>query len=330
MEEILMTKLKKLTAMGLSIVMALGLLAGCGSEAASSATSAAADSAPASTQDTGTVDGTVEAAASAETPAEDTTGEIDLASYGDDVQAIIDAGVLKVGVKNAVIGFGYQDTLTGEYSGMEIDLANKLGEILGVEVEFTTVTAATRTELLDSGDINCVLATFTITDERKESWDFTTPYYTDHVTVLVKDSSGITDLAGLEGKVVGVSSGSTSARSLVSAMVDEGVLSGDNFDTETFDASTWTEGVSFKQYDDYPSISTALEAGEVDAFCVDKSILAVYKTDGRSYIDAEFSPQEYGIATTKGSGLSQLCDDLVNQWLSDGTIDSLIAEYNLG
>ena len=47
----------------------------------------------------------------------------------------------------------------------------------------------------------------------------------------------------------------------------------------------------------------------MDAFCVDKSILAVYKTAGRSYIDAEFSPQEYGIATTKGSGFSKLCED---------------------
>lgn len=322
-----MSKLKKLTAMGLSIVMALGLLAGCGSEAASSA---AASSAAASTQDT-TAEVATEAAASAETAetTEAATDAIDLASYGADVQSIIDAGVLKVGVKSDVIGFGFLDALTNEYTGMEIDLANKLGEVLGVPVEFTTVTAATRTELLDSGAIDCVLATFTITDERKESWDFTTPYYTDHVTVLVKDSSGITDLAGLEGKTVGVSSGSTSARSLTSAMVDAGIVSGDNFDTETFDASTWTEGVSFKQYEDYPSISTALEAGEVDAFCVDRSILAAYKTEGRSYIDAEFSPQEYGIATKKGSGFSGLCEDLIQQWLSDGTIDALIAQYGL-
>jgi putative glutamine transport system substrate-binding protein len=212
---------------------------------------------------------------------------------------------------------------------MEIDLANKLGEVLGVPVEFTTVTAATRTELLDSGAINCVLATFTITDERKESWDFTTPYYTDHVTVLVKDSSGITDLASLKDKTVGVSSGSTSAKNLVKTMIENGVIEGEGFDADTFDAATWTDGVSFKQYDDYPSISTALEADEVDAFCVDRSILAAYKTTGRSYIDAEFAPQEYGIATTKGSGLSQLCEDLITQWLADGTIDGLIAEYGL-
>ena len=252
-------------------------------------------------------------------------GEVD-----PDVQAIIDRGVLRVGVKNAVIGFGFQDTLTGEYSGMEIDLATALAEELGVDVEFTTVTAATRTELLDSGDIDCVLATFTITEERKESWDFTTPYYTDHVTVLVEDDSGIKTLADLEGKLVGVSSGSTSARALTSAMIEAGVIDGKDFSKETFDAATWKEGVSFQQFDDYPGISTALAAGQVDAFCVDKSILAVYKIDGRSYIEDEFAPQEYGIATKKDSGFSAYCEDFIQAKLEDGTIEGLIEDYNLG
>ena len=252
-------------------------------------------------------------------------GEVD-----PDVQAIIDRGVLRVGVKNAVIGFGFQDTLTGEYSGMEIDLANALAEELGVEVEFTTVTAATRTELLDSGDIDCVLATFTITEERKESWDFTTPYYTDHVTVLVEDSSGIKTLADLEGKLVGVSSGSTSARALTSAMIDAGIIDGKDFSKDTFDAATWKEGLSFQQFDDYPGISTALAAGQIDAFCVDKSILAVYKIDGRSYIEDEFAPQEYGIATRKDSGFSAYCEAFIQAKLEDGTIEGLIEDYNLG
>ena len=61
-----------------------------------------------------------------------------------DVQAIIDRGVLKVGVKNAVKGFSFQDTLTGEYTGLEDSLAEMIAEHLGVDVEFTTVTAATR------------------------------------------------------------------------------------------------------------------------------------------------------------------------------------------
>ena len=297
---------KKFAAL-LAGVMSLAMLTACGGSTSNStaASSTAASSAAGSTA----------AASTTEWP--------------EDVQEIVDRGVLRVGVKNAVPGFGYQDPLTGEYSGLEIDLANKIAEYLGVDVEFTTVTAATRGELLDSGDIDCVLATFTITDERKETWDFTTPYYTDAVTVLVEDSSGISSLSDLVGKTVGVSSGSTSARELVRAMVDKGLISGDNFNPDTFDATTWTEGVTFHQYDDYPTISTALSAGEVDAFCVDRSILAIYKTDGRSYIEDEFAPQEYGIATTKGSGLSDVCEQLVTQWLSDGTIDGLIAEYGL-
>ena len=296
--------------------MSMTMLTGCGSS--STETTAPAEATPASTQ---TAEGTT--ASTTETTAVETT------EYPADVQAIIDRGVLNVGVKNAVIGFGYQDTLTGEYSGLEISLAEKLAEYLGVDVEFTAVTAATRTELLDSGDIDCVLATFTITDERKKSWDFTTPYFTDHVSVLVENSSGIKTLSDLTDKKVGVSSGSTSAKSLVQAMIDNGVITGDGFDADTFDPATWTEGVSFAQYEDYPTISTALSAGEVDAFCVDKSILAIYNTDSRSYIEEEFAPQEYGIATTKGSGFSTVCEDLVQQWLSDGTIDGLITENGL-
>ena len=246
-----------------------------------------------------------------------------------DVQAIIDRGVLKVGVKNAVKGFSFQDTLTGEYTGLEDSLAEMIAEHLGVDVEFTTVTAATRGELLDSGDIDCVLATFTITEERRKSWDFSTPYYTDYVSVLVEDSSGIKALADLKDKVVGVSSGSTSARALVQEMIDEGVITGEGFNADTFNADTWKDGISFRQYDDYPAISTALSAGEVNGFCVDKSILAIYKTDGRSYIDAEFSPQEYGVATKKDSGFSAVCDELGSGWLSDGTLAGLIKENGL-
>ena len=314
-----MRKMKKWLALGTTAAMTMTMLSGCGSSNEAAA--------PAETTETASV------AATENTEAVSTTAETEASAadteFPADVQAIIDRGVLNVGVKNAVVGFGFQDTITGEYSGMEITLAEKIADYLGVDVEFTAVTAATRTELLDSGDIDCVIATFTITDERKESWDFSTPYYTDYVTVLVENSSGIKDLAGLVDKKVGVSSGSTSAKSLVSAMIDAGVIEGADFDPDTFDPALWTEGVSFQQYDDYPTISTGLSAGEVDAFCVDKSILAIYNTESRSYIEDEFAPQEYGVATTKGSGLSEVVNDLVEGWLADGTIDALIEENGL-
>lgn len=230
-------KMKKMMALLCSAAMTTALLAGCGSAGAEPAGNDAAEPVEAA-EGAGEADETAEKTADVAETEEQT-------ELAEDVQAIVDRGVLRVGVKNAVLGFGYQDELTGEYSGMEISLAEKIADSLGVDVEFTAVTAATRTELLDSGDIDCVLATFTITDERRESWDFSTPYYTDYVTVLVQNSSGITDLAGLSDKKVGVSSGSTSAKSLVSAMIEADVIDGADFDAETFDPATWTNGVSF-------------------------------------------------------------------------------------
>ena len=242
--------------------------------------------------------------------------------------AAASAETFRVGVKQDVYGFGYLDEMTGEYSGLDIDLGAKIAEALGYDdVEYTTVTAATRGQMLDNDELDCVIATFTIKPERKESWDFSTPYYTDAVTVLVETASGITDLAGLKAKTVGVSNGSTSAKALATAMADAGVI--DAFDADAFEIATFSAGVKFKEFDDYPAISLALDAGDVDAFCVDKSILANYKTDDRNFIDASFAPQDYGVATKKGSELSAKVEELITGWLADGTIDAMIAEWGL-
>lgn len=286
------SKLSKILTLGVTVLMAASIFAGCGDEKKS------ADSGKSS-------------------------------NVAEDVAVIKKRGVLRVGVKNVTKGFGYQDPATGKFSGMEVDLGEALAKKLGVDVEYTPVTAATRTALLDSGDIDMVAATFTITPERKNSWDFTTPYYTDHVGVLVEKASGLKTLADLKGKVVGVSSGSTSAKALVKAMIDAKIIDGEGFDPKTFDASTWTKGVSFKQYADYPAISTALTSGEVAAFCVDKSILAIYCTDDRTFLKEQFAPQEYGLATKKGSGLSKVAEEAVQGWLKDGTIKKLEAKYGL-
>ena len=237
-------------------------------------------------------------------------------------------GTFRVGVKQDVYGFGYLDETTGVYEGMEIDLGAMIAEALGYDdVQYATVTAATRGQMLDNDELDCVIATFTIKPGRKESWDFSTPYYTDAVTVLVENASGIADLAGLVGKTVGVSTGSTSAKALATAMADAGVIAA--FDADKFEIATFDGGVKFKEFDDYPAISLALDAGDVDAFCVDKSILANYKTDDRSFIADSFAPQDYGVATKKGAELSAKVEELITGWLADGTIAELITKWGL-
>ena len=281
-----MKRFSKLVALALSVVMILALATACGGGSTPTPTPANTDN----------------GAAGDALPAQ--------------VQAIVDRGVLKVGVKSDVPGFGMQDILSGEYTGMEIDLAKKIAESMGLsadKVEFTTVTAKTRGQLLDSGDIDLVIATFTIKEDRKLSWNFSTPYYTDAVSLLVKKDSGIATYADLADKVVGVAEGSTSKDAMVAAAAENGVtLTEDNFQT----------------FPDYPSIKASLDAGQVNGFCVDASILSGYLDDSTQILsNMSFSPQEYGIATKlDNKDLAAYVDGLVTTWLSDGTMSQIISD----
>lgn len=297
-------KRKNLLALLLALAMVFALAA-CGSSS-NTATSSDTTSTDAAGTDAADTDATDAADAAADAESEELPAQ---------VQAIVDRGVLRVGVKSDVPGFGLQDVLTNEYSGLEIDLAYKIAETLGIDdVEFTAVTAATRGQLLDAGDIDMVAATFTITEERRSSWNFTTPYYTDAVSLLVKLDSGISDYADLTDKVVGVSTGSTSRDALIAAAAEAGV---------TLDSSA-----NFSEFATYPEIKTALDAGRVDAFCVDGSILSGYLDDTVEILDSvRFSPQEYGIATKlDNTDWADYLDNLIVTWLADGTLDQMIAD----
>lgn len=227
-----------------------------------------------------------------------------------EVQAIKDRGVLRVGVKSDVPGFGLLDPATNEYRGLEIDMAKALAkEIIGDEtkVEFTPVTADTRGTLLDNGQIDMVIATFTIKPERLEQWNFTDPYYTDAVGLLVNKDSGFTSLKDLDGKKIGVAISATSKDAVIAAGEPDGLK------------------FTFVEYASYPEISTALGAKKVDAFSVDKSILRGYLSDDRVLLDDEFSPQDYGIATKKSNtDLAAYVNDFIARIKADGTLQSFI------
>jgi putative glutamine transport system substrate-binding protein len=232
------------------------------------------------------------------------------------VQEIADEGELRVGVKADVPNFGLQDAATGEFSGMEIDLAYELAERMGLskdDVVFEAVTAKTRGPLLDNGQLDVVIATFTIKPERLEQWNFSDAYYQDEVGLLVKKDSGIEGLADLDGKVIGVAQGATT-RDAVQAEADAAGIT-----------------VEFLEFATYPEINAALESGRVDAFSVDKSILSGYVTDDSVILPDGFSPQDYGIASKLGT------DDLttfINEMLADmeasGEMDTLLEKWNLG
>jgi putative glutamine transport system substrate-binding protein len=232
------------------------------------------------------------------------------------VQAIADTGKLRVGVKADVPNFGLQDAATGEFSGMEIDLAYALAEKMGLskeDVEFQAVTAKTRGPLLDNGQLDVVIATFTIKPERLEQWNFSDPYYQDEVGLLVKKDSGIKALKDLAGKTVGVAQGATSKDAVLAEATKLGIT------------------VNFLEFATYPEINAALESGRVDAFSVDKSILSGYVTEDSVILPDGFSPQDYGIASKKGTDeLTTFINDMLTEMKDNGEMDTLLKKWNLG
>ncbi|WP_273383307.1 transporter substrate-binding domain-containing protein [Enorma phocaeensis] len=251
------------------------------------------------------------------------TGSGSAAASASKLQTIRDRGVLNCGVKADVLGYGYLDTATQEYEGLEIDLCYQIAAaVFEVEYEeakeqdlcaFTTVTPATRGTLIDSGQLDIVAATYTITPEREEDWDFSTPYRTDSVGIMVKKDNGWTSMEDLDGVTIGVSIGSTT-QSLVEQMIED-------------------EGFScvptFQEYQSYPEIKDALDAGMVGAFAMDRSTLNTYMDDTVELLqpEVEFGTQDYGVATEKDSDLSELVDETVNELLDNGWMDEEITTW---
>jgi putative glutamine transport system substrate-binding protein len=232
------------------------------------------------------------------------------------VKAIADKGELRVGVKADVPNFGLQDAATGEFKGMEIDLAKAIAKRMGIpedKVKFEAVTAKTRGPLLDNGQLDLVIATFTIKPERLEQWNFSQPYYQDEVGLLVKKASGVKSLKDLNGKTVGVAQGATTKDAVASQAATEGVQ------------------VKFLEFATYPEINAALESGRVDAFSVDKSILSGYVTENSVILPDGFSPQDYGIASKKGTDdLTAFINEMLTEMEGNGEKAALLKKWNLG
>ncbi|NQM13342.1 transporter substrate-binding domain-containing protein [Streptococcus suis] len=227
-------------------------------------------------------------------------------SNSDQVQAIIDRGVLRVGVKQDVPNFGYKNPDTGEFEGMEIDITRKIADELGVDIEFTPVTAQTRGPLLDNGQVDMVIATFTITEERKLLYNFSTPYYTDAVGFLVNKDSGIKTFTDLDDKTIGVAQGSIT-RTLISELADKYGIS-----------------VNFAELGSYPELSVSLRAHRTDAFSVDQSILSGYISSKSELMDFSFSASDYGIVTKlSNKDLNDYLNSLVEKWTADGSLQSI-------
>ena len=229
------------------------------------------------------------------------------------VQEIVDRGVLRVGVKQDLPNFGYRDPESNQYTGMEVEIAKKVAAELGVDIEFTPVTAQTRGALLDNGQLDMVIATFTITEERKELYNFTTPYYTDAVGFLVrKDSKIQSSWDALDGLTIGVTQGSIQWGLLEEIAAEKGIE------------------LNFRELGSNSEVVVALAAHRVDAFSIDQSILSAFLGKTNELLDLQYQPSEYGIVTKKSNkDLAKYLDGLVQGWTEDGSLQAIYDDFDL-
>lgn len=121
---------------------------------------------------------------------------------GDQLDAIRQAGKLVVGVEGTYYPFTYHDEATNELTGFDIEIAQAVAEYLGVEVEFVESDWDSLLAAMDSGRVDTVINDVTATEERREKYDFSEPYFYSGRQIVVKKGNevGIHSLADLSGK----------------------------------------------------------------------------------------------------------------------------------
>jgi len=98
-------------------------------------------------------------------------------AHADQLDDIQKAGKITIGVFDSNPPFGYVDAKSHDLAGYDIDFAREIAKKLGVKLELQTTNPANRIPLLTSHKVDVIVADFTITPERAQQVDFTTPYF---------------------------------------------------------------------------------------------------------------------------------------------------------
>ena len=137
-------------------------------------------------------------------------------------------GVLVAGVKDSTPGFGYIDEKTREIVGYDVDFCKAIAKKLGVKLELKPVVSATRMPQLQTGNIDIIAATMTITPERAQQIDFSYTYFFTGQKFITKKGT-VKKLADLEGQKIGTAKGSTSEQNAKKALPTATILSFDDY-----------------------------------------------------------------------------------------------------
>ena len=158
------------------------------------------------------------------------------------VDQIKKSGEVIIGVFSDKAPFGYVDS-TGKYQGYDVYFAERIAKDLGVKAKYVSLDPANRVEYLKTGKVDIVLANFTVTKERAEAVDFALPYMKVALGVVSKDGA-VTSTDQLAGKTLIVAKGTTAETYFAKNHPNVKLLKFDQY-TETYNALLDGRGDAF-------------------------------------------------------------------------------------
>ena len=219
---------------------------------------------------------------------------------------------LTVGITESFPPMEFPDG-NGDYTGYDVELAREVCKRLGWTLRFKVIEWRHMEQMLASGQVDCIWAGCTITDERLERMSFTPGYVRNEQVLVVREDSPIHRISDFKGKTVSVQAGSTAMEALENTPELRNILK------EVFERSG-SDG-AFRE----------LEDGHADAVVMDL-LVANYmiRREGKPYriLDEGLAPEEYGIGFRKGE--TDLVEEVWRTLLemaSDGTVRSLSEKW---
>ena len=204
---------------------------------------------------------------------------------------IKESGTVNIGVFSDKNPFGYVDE-NGTYQGYDVYFAERIGQDLGVKINYVSTEAASRVEYLETGKVDIVLANFTVTEERAQKVDFALPYMNVALGVVSPEDNVIEDLSqiGADDQVI-VISGTTA---------------------ETYLEKNYPD-IKLQKYDAYAEAKTAFENRNGIAWANDNTEVIAYAIENEGYV---VGIPSLGSQDTIAPAVSKGNTTLLN-WLND-------------
>lgn len=234
----------------------------------------------------------------------------DAASSFDDgtrMKELADAGTIKVGVKYDQPGLGFKDAASDIPTGFDVEMAKVLVASLGIDpedtskVEYVETISDNREPFLEDGTVDLVLASYSITDERRQLVGQAGPYLVTGQQLLVPEDSDVESTDDLAGQEVCSVTGSTSLENIKA------------------------EGMKPVGFDTYSECVQKVLDGTVQAMSTDGTILAGYAAQNEGelkVVGEEFSEENIGVGYSKDyPEMCQWIVDTITEAYDDGTYE---------